>query len=57
MGLTTKKERGRKMEKLNYLWVRYGTARNRKVLYVLLTLVALTVAGGAPGAGSGIGSG
>jgi hypothetical protein len=43
------------MEKLNYLWLKYGTARNRKVAYIVLTLVALAVAGGAPGAGGGIG--
>jgi hypothetical protein len=45
------------MGKLNYLWVRYATPRNRKVFYVLLTLAALAVAGGAPGAGSGTGAG
>jgi hypothetical protein len=43
------------MEKLNYLWLKYGTARNRKVAYIVLTLVALVVAGGAPGAGGGTG--
>jgi hypothetical protein len=43
------------MNKLDNLWVRYGTPRNRKVLYILLTLAALAVAGGAPGAGSGMG--
>lgn len=45
------------MAKLVRMWVRYGTARNRKVLYLVLTLVALAVASGAPGAGSGPGSG
>jgi hypothetical protein len=41
------------MNKLNDLWVRYATPRNRQIAYILLTLVALVVAGGAPGAGSG----
>lgn len=45
------------MEKLVRMWVRYGTARNRKVLYLVLSLVALAVASGAPGAGGGPGSG
>ena len=36
------------MQKLNQLWLRYGTSNNLKVLYLLLTLVALAVAGGAP---------
>ncbi|MFN2290630.1 MAG: hypothetical protein ACK2UC_05505 [Anaerolineae bacterium] len=43
------------MEKLNYLWLKYGTARNRKVAYIVLTLVALVAAGGAPAGGGGIG--
>jgi hypothetical protein len=42
------------MEKLNLLWTKYATARNRKVGFVLLTLVAMAVAAGAPGAGSGL---
>jgi len=41
------------MKKLNCLWTRYGTPQNLKVLYILLTLIALAVAGGAPGGGSG----
>ena len=41
------------MQKLNQLWLRYGTSNNLKVLYILLTLVALAVAGGAPSNGSG----
>ena len=41
------------MKKLNDLWIRYGTPSNLKLFYVLLTLVALAVAGGAPGTGSG----
>lgn len=44
------------MEKLSQVWVRFGTSRNLKVLYILGTLIALAVAGGAPGAGSGIGT-
>jgi len=43
------------MKELKNLWVRYGTTRNMKVAYIVMTLVALAVAGGAPGAGSGIG--
>jgi hypothetical protein len=43
------------MEKLYRLWGRYGTSRNIKVLYIVGTLVALAVASGAPGAGSGAG--
>ena len=42
------------MKKVQYLWGRYATPRNVKIAYVLLTLVALAVAGGAPGGGSGI---
>jgi len=43
------------MEKLSYLWLKYGTARNRKVAYIVLALVALAAAGGAPAGGGGIG--
>lgn len=43
------------MEKLNYLWTKFGTPRNRKVAYIVLSLVALAAASGAPGAGSGVG--
>jgi hypothetical protein len=49
-----RKEREELMEKLNLLWTKYATARNRKVGFVLLTLVAMAVAAGAPGAGSGL---
>jgi hypothetical protein len=41
------------MRKLNHLWVRYGTPRNLKILYVLLVLASLAVAGGAPSDGGG----
>jgi hypothetical protein len=41
------------MKKVGELWLRYGTPRNRKVLYILLSLVALAVASGAPGASGG----
>jgi hypothetical protein len=41
------------MNKLSQLWVRYGTPRNRKVAYILLSLIALAMASGAPGAGGG----
>jgi hypothetical protein len=42
------------MEKLNSLWIKYGTPRNRKVAFMVLSLVALAAAGGAPAAGSGV---
>jgi hypothetical protein len=42
------------MEKIQYLWGRYATPRNVKIAYILLMLVALAVAGGAPGGGGGI---
>lgn len=45
------------MKKLSHLWVRYGTPRNRKVVYLVLGLVALAVASGAPSAGAGGGGG
>lgn len=40
------------MHKLNHLWVRYATPQNRKAFYIVLSLIALAVASGAPGAGS-----
>jgi hypothetical protein len=45
------------MKDLNQLWIRYATPRNRKVAYIVLSLIALAVASGAPGAGSGAGGG
>ena len=45
------------MKTLNYLWIRFGSPRNRKVAYIVLTLVALAASGGAPGAGSGVSGG
>jgi hypothetical protein len=42
------------MRHLNHLWVRYGTPRNRRVAYIVLALVTLAVAGGAPSAGGGV---
>ncbi len=41
------------MRKISQLWVQYATPSNLKVLYVVLTLIALAIAGGAPGIGSG----
>lgn len=41
------------MRKLNELWVRYGTPRNFKILYILMVLAALVAAGGAPSGGGG----
>jgi hypothetical protein len=43
------------MTKLNYLWIQVAAPRNRKVIYLLLALAALAIAGGAPSAGSGMG--
>ena len=45
------------MRNLNELWIRYATSRNRKVAYLVLSLIALAVASGAPGAGGGAGGG
>ena len=42
------------MDKVKVLWVRYATPRNVKVAYILLALVALAVAGGAPGGTGGL---
>ncbi len=36
---------------------KYTTSENRRVLFIILTLVGLAIAGGAPGASSGIGGG
>jgi hypothetical protein len=41
------------MRKLNQLWVRYGTPRNFKILYILMVLAALAAAGSAPSGGGG----
>lgn len=40
------------MNQLNRLWIQYATPRNVKLFYIVITLVALAVAGGAPSAGS-----
>jgi len=45
------------MEKVKYLWGRYGTSRNIKVAYIVLSLIALAVAGGAPGGTGGLPTG
>ncbi len=45
------------MEPINKIWLRYGTTRNIRLFYILVTLISLAVAAGAPSAGSGIGSG
>jgi len=55
-GVDIKEEREvQKMNKLNLLWAQHVTP-NRKAFLVVLALVALAVAGGAPGASGGIGS-
>ena len=45
------------MNKLESFAVKYNSPRNRKLLYIAISLIALAIAGGAPGAGSGIGGG
>jgi len=45
------------MKNLNDLFKKHVTTRNSKLLFILLTLIGLVVASGAPGAGSGIGGG
>lgn len=42
------------MEKVKYFWGRYATPRNVKIAYVVLSLIALAVAGGAPAGGGGV---
>lgn len=42
------------MKELNQLWIRYVTPRNAKIVYILLALAALAVAGGAPSGGGGM---
>ncbi len=44
------------MNKLNLLWIKYATPRNRKAFYVVLALAALAAAGGAPGTHGGLGA-
>lgn len=41
------------MNTLHNIWVRYGTSNNLKAVYILVTLIALAMAGGAPSIGSG----
>jgi hypothetical protein len=41
------------MNELKLLWSRYGTPRNLKGFLLVASLVALAVAGGAPGACGG----
>jgi len=45
------------MSKFNQALVKYTTPRNRKILVIILSLIGLAIASGAPGAGSGIGGG
>jgi hypothetical protein len=45
-----------RMEKVKYLWVRYGKSQNLKTLYIVLSLIALAVASGAPSGGGGAGA-
>lgn len=44
------------MNTLEQLFYMVANPKNRKALYILLTLIALAVASGAPGASSGLGS-
>ena len=45
------------MNRIKSLLTYYATPKNRKALLIILTLIGLAVAGGAPGASSGIGGG
>lgn len=45
------------MNRIRNLLSKYTTSETKKVLFIILTLVGLAVAGGAPGASSGIGGG
>ena len=45
------------MKKAEKLFVKYATPRNRRALFVIVTLIGMAIAGGAPGASSGIGGG
>ncbi len=45
------------MTNLRRFMIQYGTPQNLRVVYVLFTLVALAIAGGAPATGSGAGGG
>lgn len=45
------------MEKFHATFIKLASNRNRKALFIILTLVGMAIAGGAPGAGSGIGGG
>jgi hypothetical protein len=46
-----------KMNTIKRLITSYTTPKNRKALFIILTLIGLAAAGGAPGASSGIGGG
>lgn len=41
------------MKKLQHLWIQYATPQNLKILYIVLVLATLAIAGGAPSAGGG----
>ena len=45
------------MQKNTHWLVKIGTPRNRKALFIILTMIGMAIAGGAPGASSGIGGG
>lgn len=42
-------------QKISYHLIALNSAQNRKLFFILLTLVSLVVAAGAPGGDSGIG--
>ena len=42
------------MDRLKRLWIYYGTSRNVRIAYIILALVALAAAGGAPSGGGGM---
>jgi hypothetical protein len=45
------------MQKNTHWLVKIGTPKNRKALFIILTMIGMAIAGGAPGASSGIGGG
>jgi hypothetical protein len=45
------------MKRVKAMWYRHATPRNMRALLILASLVAVAIAGGAPGDGSGGGGG
>ena len=45
------------MKRINHGLIKIRTQQNRKALLIILTMIGMAIAGGAPGASSGIGGG